>query len=59
MCGSQPPSDPWQCSLYMVQSLLLGRGALSALVLMAAGEATSVLQNSWYIARIMRGKSAV
>lgn len=43
----------------MVQSLVLGRGALSALVLIAAGEATSALQNSWYLARIMRAHSPV
>lgn len=46
-------------SLYMVQSLGLGRGALSALVLMAVGESTSVLQNGWYIARAMRRRSPV
>ena len=46
-------------SLYMVQSLALGRGALSALVLMAVGESTSVLQNGWYIARAMRARSQV
>ena len=46
-------------SVYMVQSLALGRGALSALVLMAVGESTSVLQNGWYIARAMRARSPV
>ncbi len=38
---------------------MLGRGALSALVLIAAGEATSPLQNSWYLARIVRPHSPV
>jgi hypothetical protein len=38
---------------------LLGRGGVSVAVLMALGEATSIFQNSWYIARDLRKDSPV
>jgi hypothetical protein len=42
---------------YMMSSVLLGRGGVSVAVLMALGEATSIFQNSWYIARDLRKDS--
>ncbi|KAK9838479.1 hypothetical protein WJX81_001919 [Elliptochloris bilobata] len=44
---------------YMVQSLLLQRGAQSALVLILLGELTSPLQNLWYFARYLKDRSQV
>ena len=41
--------------IYTIGSLLIGRGAISCLILMCIGEITSPMQNSWYLAKDLRG----
>ena len=44
---------------YMAAALLLRRGGVSVMVLMALGESTSIFQNSWMIARNCRHDNKV
>ena len=46
-------------STYMAAALLLRRGGVSVMVLMAIGESTSIFQNSWMIARNCRHDNKV
>ena len=45
--------------VYAVGCLLVRRGGVTVMVLMALGESTSVFQNSWLIARNTRHNSQV
>ena len=44
---------------YVCTTLLLGRGAMSCIVMLCFGECTSIWQNSWYICVTMWGRFKV
>ena len=45
--------------LYVVTTLLAGRGAISCVFMLLFGECTSLWQNSWYISETLAGRSKV
>ncbi len=45
--------------IYVVTTLVVGRGAISCVLMLLFGECTSLWQNSWYISKTLAGRSNV